>query len=393
MPFTKYIDLQTINRLVSGIQNSALVSELEDVRSELLVGIDPGFVANLSSSGPPQIRIKLDLDRMNTVSHLLGDEVPLQYWLINAEERMRTNRQPDTPFFQQVLKDVTAQSQQIIAEAAGQAGDPNALSQEERIVHQDDMLSFEWLTGALTVGRSVARLTVNRYHNGRAIGPESFGTGWLIGSQHLITNHHVLDYLGEGQGVASDADLHLQATSAVVIFDYNNANLGGERAEVEKLCAWVTRLDNPGLDYAILKLKEPMTDRPAAILAPSGVEEMMEALKTKNQNRPPVNIIQHPGGRPKMLGIRNNQIYQLDDVELSYFTDTVSGSSGSPVCNDEWQVVALHRRWQKLYTKNVWFQGKATAWENRGTRIDCIINDLKENHPELWNEIGATVVG
>ena len=67
-------------------------------------------------------------------------------------------------------------------------------------------------------------------------------------------------------------------------------------------------------------------------------------------------IAQHPNGRQKHLAARENRItvYLYDDdlkpterAEndfLYYSTDTTKGSSGAPVFNDQWYVVALHRR-------------------------------------------------
>jgi endonuclease G len=67
-------------------------------------------------------------------------------------------------------------------------------------------------------------------------------------------------------------------------------------------------------------------------------------------------IIQHPNGRQKHIASRNNRIdvYPYDDDLtpkdkaannfLYYSTDTLRGSSGSPVFSDQWYVVALHRR-------------------------------------------------
>lgn len=67
-------------------------------------------------------------------------------------------------------------------------------------------------------------------------------------------------------------------------------------------------------------------------------------------------IIQHPNGRQKHIASRNNKITVYpydDDLEgeekaqnnfLYYSTDTLKGSSGSPVSSDQWFVVALHRR-------------------------------------------------
>ena len=99
----------------------------------------------------------------------------------------------------------------------------------------------------------------------------------------------------------------------------------------------------------------------------------------------------HPNGNPKSLGIRNNLISSVDERELRYYTDTMVGSSGSPGCNDNWQVVGLHRRWRYVH-ENLNFQGKPTAWVDPGVRIDRIIEYMKSHELSLWEAIGPNVL-
>ncbi|MER3477440.1 MAG: hypothetical protein C4287_14275, partial [Leptolyngbya sp. ERB_1_2] len=58
-----------------------------------------------------------------------------------------------------------------------------------------------------------------------------------------------------------------------------------------------------------------------------------------------VTVIQHPGGQPKQIAIRENKVLKIGDDQdalqdnfLWYASDTAPGSSGSPVLNDNWQV-------------------------------------------------------
>jgi hypothetical protein len=89
-----------------------------------------------------------------------------------------------------------------------------------------------------------------------------------------------------------------------------------------------------------------------------------------------------------MLACRNNLAYQTDGADLWYFTDTDAGSSGAPVCNDSWNVVALHKRWREV--DGVRYQGKDTAVLNVGTQIHAILADLDARSlPVLGEILGA----
>lgn len=382
-----YLSHTTIITLTDTLLSAGLA--LPDVREELLTGINLGYTASLPLRANPLDQLRSDMVAMNSVPYLTGNEVPLKIWLENVVARLRRTSRPEQAQFQAALDEVALKSQTGIAQAQGIAP-AGSTGQTEKIVHQDDMLPYGWLQGALMVGRAVARLSVPRYENGFAVlAPGSAnplyyrGTGWLIGPQHLITNHHVINARSPGEPDALEADLRQQAANTIVQFDYDSEGVDGSPAAVEALADWSAGSTTPTLDFAILKLREPPAGRRPLTLAPT-------ALVEAGQQGLPVNIIQHPSGNAKMLGIRNNLVSRLDDWQLSYYTDTMQGSSGSPVCNDRWQVVALHRAWE--YASYLMFQGKPTAWRNIGVRIDRLIEHCQAQAPALWAEIGAVVV-
>ena len=386
-----YLSNEQVNQLTKVAVDAGLHNP--GMRDLLLNGIKVGFSANLPVFPSPQLQIQSDIIQMNKVDFLKGGEVPLRTWLENGLAQLRLTEQAEQSeaVFQEMLGIVAAESQRRIA-AAGQT--PPGRGEErpgglEQIIHQDDLLSFGWLQGALAVGNSVARVVVPRFDNGKPVSLpgglrwEAKGTGWLIGKQYLITNHHVVNARSDGEADASEADLRLQAAKTRVEFAYDKEDATPTLAEVEELAAWSPRYQAPILDFAILKLKQP-SERAPLTLAPS-------SLRLLADNQMPVNIVQHPKGNPKMIGVRNNLVASLEDLELRYFTDTERGSSGSPVCDDGWRVVALHRA-NVYLDKNVSFQGKDTAWANRGVRIDRIVDHVKTKYPDLWAAIGAQVV-
>ena len=49
-----------------------------------------------------------------------------------------------------------------------------------------------------------------------------------------------------------------------------------------------------------------------------------------------------PLGGPKQIALTSNQVINIYDHRVQYVTDTLPGSSGAPVFNAGWEVVAVH---------------------------------------------------
>jgi endonuclease G len=113
-----------------------------------------------------------------------------------------------------------------------------------------------------------------------------------------------------------------------------------------------------------------------------------------------VSIIQHPDGSTKQVALRENQIVGLKDQFIHYKTDTQPGSSGSPVFNDQWDLVALHHAGvQKLdgqgrpltIDNQLWEPSMGAdklAWvANEGIRISSILASLKRRRWSRTNKV------
>jgi endonuclease G len=95
----------------------------------------------------------------------------------------------------------------------------------------------------------------------------------------------------------------------------------------------------------------------------------------------------------KKVALRENKVTNLDlPIFIRYVTDTKSGSSGAPVFNDTWEVVALHHSGIPEYNEanqivnlqgEPWdiSQGESQIrWvENEGVRVSSIIYDITAN--------------
>jgi endonuclease G len=84
-----------------------------------------------------------------------------------------------------------------------------------------------------------------------------------------------------------------------------------------------------------------------------------------------VSIIQHPEGGPKQIAVTNNRVLNLFGSFLHYFTDTLPGSSGSPVFLDSWDIVAVHRAGGQVRKNN---KGDV-IFANEGVLTSALLKD------------------
>ncbi|MBT2443122.1 trypsin-like peptidase domain-containing protein [Streptomyces sp. ISL-36] len=356
------------------VRNAALDAGLADstVRPLLFAGTSARFRASLPTMDTPLRQMHSDLHTMNQVERLIDGTVPLEVWLRNAIAQ--TVEAGPLTVLQRALDDVAR-------DAAGEPDLPPGrmpAETKEEIIFRDDTVPFEFLHGGVLAGASVARLKVPPYESGAPLRPAypHAGTGWLIAPGLLITNHHVVNARTRSPGVrprVAEDDLQLQVRNSRSRFDY-----GADEAETEEVTAGALVAWDEALDYAILRLSAEAPPRPVLLVATT-------PLLANGAEPVAVNIIQHPGGQPKRVALRNNLVFEADERDVRYFTDTRSGSSGSPVFTDDWTVVALHRGTRRV--EEVAYQGRTTAFVNVGTQMSRILGHLREHRPELYEEI------
>ena len=198
----------------------------------------------------------------------------------------------------------------------------------------------------------------------------ALGTGFLVAGSALITNSHVLETPED-------------AADCVVEFGYEYDALGAERRvqlhEFDPDRLFVTDAD---LDYTIVAVKPSRTGE-------AGKKRGFLPLigrTGKVRNGEPLNLIHHPSGDRKKITIRESRLLAMKDLQLEYSGDTLGGSSGSPVLNDQWEVVGLHfggkpkrdaQRRSLTLTGEVWQPGMSEhvrAYEfNVASRISQIL--------------------
>ena len=215
----------------------------------------------------------------------------------------------------------------VVAAAGGaavvswQAVAPLAEGELERILgDRSTLLGIAFLEEGLRVGKAVGRIT-SGFSSGRYC-----GTGSLIGPDLVLTNHHVLFDQDHGDERAGKVEL---------LLDYEEGFDGTLREAHAFTGRPETIVGDKADDWAVIRLTE----------APGADYPRLSLMGGELALNDPVFIIQHPEGRPKEIGLTRNLVRYVGADRVQYLTDTQGGSSGSPVFNARWQVVALHHRW------------------------------------------------
>ncbi|GIH75688.1 DNA/RNA non-specific endonuclease [Planobispora longispora] len=197
---------------------------------------------------------------------------------------------------------------------------PEPEAQLEKIINTADFVGVRYLDAGVLAARGVGRVNI-RDDRGRLIG---YGTGSLVSPALLLTNHHVLTDAGA-------------ARNSVIEFNYQDGIDGRPlHAVMYPLDPDRFFLADAERDFALVAVRAPAAD-----LAALGFNRMIES-EGKAIIGEFVTIVQHPRGEKKQVALRENRIVDVLDQFLHYVADTEPGSSGSPVFNDQWEVVALH---------------------------------------------------
>lgn len=228
----------------------------------------------------------------------------------------------------------------------------------ERLIGKSDLFPISYLQIGTNSGNSICRIQI-RDLKGSLIGS---GTGFLVSQNVLMTNNHVIDCVQT-------------ALNSLAEFNYqDDENFMPCPTYTYRLDPDQLFITDEHLDFTLVALK----DNPSCEKHPEDFGHLKlipEAGKILEGEY--VSIIQHPNGGPKSVTIRENKVSSIFDDFVHYLTDTEPGSSGSPVFNDQWIVVALHH-------SGVPDPNKKNAWiGNEGIRISAISNFIVEKYNSL----------
>lgn len=183
------------------------------------------------------------------------------------------------------------------------------------------------------------------------------GTGFRIGSELVLTNHHVL--FPEG----------IKASTVQVDFGFDVDVKGTSLPVVSLPADPSTIVADQTDDWGIIRVANMKDD--IQVISLSNV-----AVPSNNDR---AFIVQHPSGQQKRLGFVRNMITAVSSDRVQYLTDTQPGSSGAPVFDASGKLIALHHRGGTPTQMT----GKAPLTKNQGVRISRVVAGLAAKNVQI----------
>jgi V8-like Glu-specific endopeptidase len=189
---------------------------------------------------------------------------------------------------------------------------------------------------------------------------DEFGTGFLIGPKTILTNYHVVqkainksfdpsnirvrfDYQRLRDGLTTNAGVAFELAAEWLVHAEKYSAVDQKPYDASRLPA------EHELDYAVLRTREEIGQQP-----PSGpVEKERRWIVPRAQEYDfPVDsflmVVQHPCHDPIAFDDVDDAVVRVNPngTRVHYRTNTMPGSSGSPVLNRNLDLVALHHAGQ-----------------------------------------------
>jgi hypothetical protein len=223
---------------------------------------------------------------------------------------------------------------------------------QEKVIGENTLRDVCMLELALEAARAVVRIRT----------ADGLGSGFLAGKNLFMTNHHVIGSPAAAQPCAFQFNYQLNR-------QLRPAPIHTARALPDGLF-----YTNADLDFTVVEVQE----------VPADIEPLrLAAQRLQRDER--VNIIQHPGGHYKKISMQNNFVAFANARDLQYLTTTEPGSSGSPVFNNEFDVIGIHHSGGDLLEPD---SGRRYL-RNAGSSMIGVLEDLRENALDIYRRLNV----
>jgi V8-like Glu-specific endopeptidase len=343
-------DFQRLSRIVQNLSDFANVRD----RRRLLIGVFEGtpqantILARLDLDGTP-MSVSVEVVRfLCQFGRVAYDKEALAVFLNHIQPFIGDE---DTDFiveiFQNYPLDVPVSPSRGINNWKGA---DNTADIKEKIIGENTLRDIYILNLALEASKAVVRIAT----------PKDLGTGFMVAPDLLMTNNHVIKS-------------HEVAEKSNFSFNYQ-LDIDGKECPTQIIGALADSAfyTNEELDFTVVTLKD---------VPDFGKPLIFKSKLMRRDDR--VAIIQHPGGHLKKISIQNNFVAYADNQVLQYTTSTEPGSSGSPVFDGDFKIVGIHHSGGMLLEPG----SKQRYLRNAGTSAIALLNDLKNNAPEIYTRL------
>jgi len=211
----------------------------------------------------------------------------------------------------------------------------------KQVIGDSDILSASFLDLGMKTKRSVARVEVPM--------TDDIGTGFLVSNSLLMTNNHVIECRESMETVKIQFNYEI---------DQSMNKLPVDIYTLDKNLFYT----NPDLDYTIVKLNGNPGEKWSFIT-------LINNSIPKKGNK--TSIIHHPAGDYKSVSLLDGKVEDIkQNGFIKYSSDTLTGSSGAPVFDTSWNLIALHHFSGDQDLNGVYLN-------NEGIAITKILEDLK----------------
>lgn len=198
----------------------------------------------------------------------------------------------------------------------------------EKILGKDSFVRLGWLVQALDRAKAVARIE-NQIGKG-------IGSGFLIRGKELTASYgDELLLLTNAHVMAPEPAMRSTLLPQKAVITFEAAGIA-DRKVAEVLASSPPR----ELDFTLVRLEPPIEEIEPCPLTPD--LPVGEDDKPIAEQHLRVYVIGHPGGGKLSFSIHDSLLLDYDHRLLHYRTPTAGGSSGSPVFNEEWEMIGLH---------------------------------------------------
>jgi V8-like Glu-specific endopeptidase len=229
--------------------------------------------------------------------------------------------------------------------------------QLEKVLGSDRYQTLNWYLKGLARCRAVARIETEN--------EDGIGTGFLVRGVDLAPGLPEVVLVTNGHVVPEALDVD----EAVVAFHAT----AGDDSDPQRFRAvrqwWYRPSQYPELDTTLIELDgrpDDVTPVPIATRIPN-----MKAGAT-----PRAYVIGHPRGLEQpQFSLQDNHILGYDETRMHYRSPTEGGSSGSPVFDKQWNLIALHHAGSLEMRR---LDGPGLYAANEGILVSAIIAAVRE---------------